>query len=69
MIDAREIGFDPPETPNVITAPMPDHDNIVNVVEDTDSDCDLDSWVFSTIGDGLNNWRAEDVIPISLSPE
>ena len=26
MIDAKEIEFDPPETPNVITAPMPNHD-------------------------------------------
>ena len=25
MIDAKEIEFVPPETPNVITAPMPNH--------------------------------------------
>ena len=25
MIDAKEIDFGPPETPNVITAPMPNH--------------------------------------------
>ena len=25
MIDAKEIQFDPPETPNIITAPMPNH--------------------------------------------
>ena len=25
MIDAKEIEFDPPETPNVITALMPNH--------------------------------------------
>ena len=25
LIDAKEIKFDPPETPNVITAPMPNH--------------------------------------------
>ena len=25
MIDAEEIEFDPPETPNVITAPLPKH--------------------------------------------
>ena len=25
MIDAKEIEFDPPEAPNVITAPMPNH--------------------------------------------
>ena len=34
MIDNKEIEFDPPETPNVITAPMPKHDKSVNVVED-----------------------------------
>ncbi|XP_058774811.1 uncharacterized protein LOC131649084 [Vicia villosa] len=32
MIDAGEIEFDPPETPNVITAPMPKHDKTVDVV-------------------------------------
>ena len=25
MIDAKEIEFDPPGTPNVITTPMPNH--------------------------------------------
>ncbi|KAI5422597.1 hypothetical protein KIW84_045871 [Lathyrus oleraceus] len=69
MINAGEIDFDPPETPNVITAPLPNHDKTVNVVEDVDSDCDLDSWIFPTIGDGLNNWKAEDTIPISFSQE
>ncbi|KAI5437577.1 hypothetical protein KIW84_023625 [Lathyrus oleraceus] len=34
MIDAGEIEFDPPETPNVITAPMPNHDKTVNAVDD-----------------------------------
>src|SRR3954466_8767904 len=35
MIDAGEIKFDPPETPNVITAPMPKHDKTVNAILDT----------------------------------
>ncbi|KAI5387623.1 hypothetical protein KIW84_073641 [Lathyrus oleraceus] len=69
MIDAGEFELDPPETPNDITAPLPNHDKTVNAVEDTDSDCDLDSWIFPTIGDGLNNWKAEDIIPISFSQE
>ncbi|KAI5410123.1 hypothetical protein KIW84_055563 [Lathyrus oleraceus] len=43
--------------------------NPINAVEDADSDCDLDSWIFPTIGDGLNNWKAEDTIPISFSQE
>ncbi|XP_058759660.1 uncharacterized protein LOC131632969 [Vicia villosa] len=33
MIDAGEIEFDPPETPNVITDPMPKHDRAVNAVD------------------------------------
>ncbi|KAI5390588.1 hypothetical protein KIW84_075770 [Lathyrus oleraceus] len=33
MIEAGEIEFDPPETPNVITAPMPNHDKTVNAVD------------------------------------
>ena len=69
MIDAGEFELDPPETPNVITAPLPNHDKTVNAVEDADNDCDWDSWIFPTIGDGLNNWKAEDTIPISFSRE
>ena len=34
MIDSKEIEFDPPATPNVITSPMPNHDKIVNDVGD-----------------------------------
>ncbi|XP_058765417.1 uncharacterized protein LOC131638901 [Vicia villosa] len=35
MIDAGEIEFDPLETPNVITAPMPNHDKAINTIMDT----------------------------------
>lgn len=45
------------------------HKDRVNAVEDADSDCDLDSWIFPTIDNGLNNWKAEDVIPISFSQD
>ena len=34
MIDAKEIEFDPPETPNVITAPIPKHDKGISVIDD-----------------------------------
>ena len=34
MIDAKEIEFYPPETPNVITAPMPSHGKGVNDIDD-----------------------------------
>ena len=33
MIDTKEIEFDPPETPNVITSPMPKHDKGINSVD------------------------------------
>ncbi|XP_058752679.1 uncharacterized protein LOC131625856 [Vicia villosa] len=33
MIDAGEIKFDPPATPNVITAPMPNHNKSANTVD------------------------------------
>ena len=35
LIDNKTIEFDPPPTPNVITAPMPNHGKGVNFVEDT----------------------------------
>ena len=35
LIDNKTIEFDPPPTPNVITAPMPNHGKGVNIVEDT----------------------------------
>ena len=34
MINNREIEFDPLETPNVITALMPEHDKGISVIED-----------------------------------
>ena len=34
LLEAKEIEFDAPEIPNVITAPMPKHGRDVNVVED-----------------------------------
>ena len=33
MIEAKEIDFDAPEKPNVITAPMPRHKRGVNFVD------------------------------------
>ena len=32
MIDAKEIELDPPETPNVITTPMPNHYKGINFI-------------------------------------
>ena len=34
LIEAKEIEFDPPKTPNMINSPMPKHGQGVNVVDD-----------------------------------
>ena len=34
LIDNKTIEFDPPPTPNIITAPMPNHGKGVNAIED-----------------------------------
>ena len=34
LINAKEIEFDPPEMPNVITAPMPTHGQGINAIDD-----------------------------------
>lgn len=41
----------------------------INAVGDYNEDYNLDNWIFPTVGDGLNNWKTEDVIPISFSQE
>ena len=49
LIEAKEIEFDAPKNPNVITAPMPKHGSRINVIdvvsatEDVDNDYDMDS--------------------------
>ena len=73
MIDAKEIAFYHHETPNVITASMPKHDkgvndiDVISAVEDIDSDCNIDSWIFPTTDSGLNNLKTKDFIPIFFS--
>ena len=39
----------------------------INAFEDSDSDCDMDKWIFPTSSGGLNNWRAKDFVPIISS--
>ncbi|XP_058774425.1 uncharacterized protein LOC131648709 [Vicia villosa] len=41
----------------------------VNALEDGESNCNLDKWIFPTPDNGLNNWKTEDVISISFSQE
>ena len=38
----------------------------VNALEDSDSDCDLNKWIFPTINGGINNWEAKDFVPITF---
>ena len=38
----------------------------VHAIEDDDGDFDFNNWIFPTPGGGLNNWKTEDVIPISF---
>ena len=39
--------------------PLRISNNEVNALEDTDSDGDLDDWIFPTTGGGFNNWKAK----------
>ena len=72
LIEAKEIEFDPPETPNVITAPMPKHDSEINVVEvissaeDANNDDDMDRWIFPTTNGGISNWIERYFVPITF---
>ena len=43
LFDAKEIEFEAPEKPNVITAPMPKHDAGVNAIRDDEEEFDIDS--------------------------
>ena len=45
------------------------HKNQVNVVEDANSDCDMDSWIFPTTNGGPSNWTAKDHVPITFIHE
>ena len=73
LIEAKEIEFDAPEKPNVITAPMPKHGSGVNAIEVVsamedadDEDSDIDSWIYPTTNGGPSNWTAKDFVPISF---
>ena len=74
LIEAKEIEFDAPEKPNVITAPMPKHDSGVNAMEvvsamedaNDEEESDIDSWIYPTTDDGLSNMTAKDFVPISF---
>ena len=41
----------------------------VNALEDSDSDCDIDQWIFPTVSGRLTNWKAKDFMPITFIQE
>ena len=66
LIDAKEIEFEAPEKPNIITAPMPKHDTGVNAIEDDVEESDFESWIYPTIDGGLRNWTTKEFVSISF---
>ena len=64
LIEAKEIEFEAPERPNVVTAPMPKHG--VNAIEDDVEESEFDSWIYPTTNDGPNNWTTKDFVPITF---
>ena len=38
----------------------------INAIEDSEEDCDIDSWIYLTTNGGPSNWMARDFIPISF---
>ena len=75
MINAMEIEFGPPKTPNVKIVPMPNHEpevsaiDVVSATEDSDGDSNIDSWIFPTTNGGLSNWTTKDFVPINFVQE
>ena len=66
LIDAKEVQFEAPEKPNVVTAPMPNHG--VNAIGDEDEveESKFDSWIYPTTNGGLSNWTTKDFVPITF---
>ena len=66
LIDAKEVQFEAPEKPNVVTAPLPDHG--VNAIRDGDEveESEFNNWIYPTTDGGLNNWTAKDYIPVTF---
>ena len=38
----------------------------INVIEDSEEDSDIDSWIYPTTNGGPSNWTARDFIPVWL---
>ena len=41
----------------------------MNVMEDSKDDYNFDEWIYATAREALNNWRANDLIPISFNED
>ena len=50
-------------------SPLRINKNEVHAIEEVNGDFDINNWIFPTLGDGLNNWTIEDVIPIFFRQE
>ena len=66
LIDAKEVQFEAPEKPNVVTSPLPDHG--VNAIRDEDEveESEFNSWIYPTADSGPSNWTAKDNLPITF---
>ena len=66
LIDAKEVQFEAPEKPNMVTAPMPNHR--VNAIRDGDEveESEFNSWIYPTADSGPSNWTTKDYIPITF---
>ena len=69
LIDAKEVQFEAPEKPNVVSAPLPAHG--VNAIGDEDEvdEAEFDSWIYPATDSGPSNWSAKDNLPVSLVTE
>ncbi|KAI5442628.1 hypothetical protein KIW84_011604 [Lathyrus oleraceus] len=80
LVDSKAINFT--LLPNVNANPMPTHgpmgvnaisedpDHICAVGEETDSDCEFESWIKSCVlGMEIQNWKAEKIITVTLREE
>ena len=69
LIDAKEVQFEAPEKPNVVTAPWPAHG--VNAIRDDEEveESEFNSWIYPTADSGPSNWIAKDNLPVTFVAE
>ena len=55
LIDAKEVQFEAPEKPNMVTTPMPNHGVIAIGDDDDVEESEFDSWIYPTTNGGPSN--------------